>query len=585
VTDTNGLVAKSNVASITDTYTSPSVTISPTSVTLDVNQNQNFTSTVSGGASPYSYQWYKNGSAVSTNSYYLFSSSSAGTFLVYVNVTDNFGIRVKSNTAIVTVHSGLGVSISPTLVTTDVGQFVTFTATASGGSGVYSSYQWYVDGQLQSDQTSTFVYSSSAGSQGTHSITVTVTDSLGATSPQSSPPATVMVNAALVAPAVTASPSTVDQGQTSILSNSTVISTGTPSYSYQWFEKAPSAGAYSAIGGATLTSYSFLTSVSTSTGVWYFELNVTDATGAVVTSNAVTVTVNTVPSVTISPSSATLDVGQSQVFTATASGGSGSLSYQWYIDGSAVSGATGASWTFTSSSTGSHTVYVTVTDSVRMQATSKNATVTVNPALSVSVSPSPVVLDVGQSQTFTSSVSGGTSPYSYQWYLNGTVISGATGSTYTFAPSSRGHYNFYVVVKDTVGVLATSNTATATVNSALSVTVSPTSVTLTVGQSQTFTSTVSGGTSPYSYQWYLNGAAVSGATSASWTFTPSSAGSYRVYVRVTDKAGMQATSNTATVRVRRGSSGAAATDVASSETAIVAGESIDMNATFTNDDN
>ena len=78
-----------------------------------------------------------------------------------------------------------------------------------------------------------------------------------------------------------------------------------------------------------------------------------------------------------------------------------------------------------------------------------------------------------------------------------------------------------------------------------SVTISPTSVTLDVNQSQRFTSIVSNGTFPYSYQWYLNGSAV--GTGASWTFTPSSAGSYTVYLNVTDTVGVTATSDTVTV--------------------------------------
>lgn len=41
------------------------------------------------------------------------------------------------------------------------------------------------------------------------------------------------------------------------------------------------------------------------------------------------------------------------------------------------------------------------------------------PTLAVSISPSSATLDIGQSKTFTSTVLGGSSPYSYQWYLNG----------------------------------------------------------------------------------------------------------------------------------------------------------------------
>jgi PKD repeat protein len=83
----------------------------------------------------------------------------------------------------------------------------------------------------------------------------------------------------------------------------------------------------------------------------------------------------------------------------------------------------------------------------------------------------------------------------------------------------------------------------------LSVSISPTSVSIHVGQSVNFISTVSGGTQPYSYQWYLNGNPVSDATSSSWTFSPSSSGTYSVYVKVTDKNGETTESAPATVKV------------------------------------
>ena len=76
-----------------------------------------------------------------------------------------------------------------------------------------------------------------------------------------------------------------------------------------------------------------------------------------------------------------------------------------------------------------------------------------------------------------------------------------------------------------------------------SVTISPTSVRMYVGQSQTFSSSVSGGEPPYTYQWYLNNAAVSGANSISWTFTPTQAGFYNVYLNITDSLNNKAQSN------------------------------------------
>ncbi|MBT0160960.1 PKD domain-containing protein, partial [Candidatus Bathyarchaeota archaeon A05DMB-2] len=83
----------------------------------------------------------------------------------------------------------------------------------------------------------------------------------------------------------------------------------------------------------------------------------------------------------------------------------------------------------------------------------------------------------------------------------------------------------------------------------LSASISPLSASILVGQSVTFTSTVSGGYTPYAYQWYLNGAPVSGATSASWTFTPTSSGIYYVHLKITDAKGNTAQSDTARITV------------------------------------
>jgi hypothetical protein len=83
----------------------------------------------------------------------------------------------------------------------------------------------------------------------------------------------------------------------------------------------------------------------------------------------------------------------------------------------------------------------------------------------------------------------------------------------------------------------------------ISASITPISVQIIAGQSMAFTSTVTGGTSPYIYQWYLNGTLFSGATSASWTFTPSTSGTYYVYVVVTDSVNNTVQSETGTVNV------------------------------------
>jgi hypothetical protein len=79
----------------------------------------------------------------------------------------------------------------------------------------------------------------------------------------------------------------------------------------------------------------------------------------------------------------------------------------------------------------------------------------------------------------------------------------------------------------------------------LTVSINPLSASILVGQSVTFNSTVSGGVSPYTYQWYLNDNPVSGATSTTWVFTPTASGIFYIYLKVTDAKGNTAQSDDA----------------------------------------
>jgi hypothetical protein len=83
----------------------------------------------------------------------------------------------------------------------------------------------------------------------------------------------------------------------------------------------------------------------------------------------------------------------------------------------------------------------------------------------------------------------------------------------------------------------------------LTVSISPTMTTITLGGSVTFTSTVSGGTAPYSYQWYLDDPPVAGANSSTWTFTPTASGIYYIYLVVNDSSGNTASSTLARILV------------------------------------
>lgn len=387
ITATDGLVTglPSNTF---DVVAGLAVNIAPSgSLGKDVGQTQLFTATATGGIGSRSYQWYLDDVVVplETASTYTYNVAS-GLHTVYVKVTDSAlpPVTVQSNTVSITGNALPTASILPISWTMDVGQSKQFSATGADGTLPYTGYQWYVGGVAQVGATGqTFTYDAVA--EGSASITVTVTDSAGITSVQS-PAATVTINSALVAPTATATPSTVDQGQTSTLSVS--VTTGTSPYTYQWEWQAPG-GSMQQISGANSATYDFVTTGSTTIGDWKFDVIVTDAAGATVTSTPLaTVTVNTAPTVSITPiGPLTMNPNDIQRFTAAPSGGTGQIHYHWYLDNVPV-GLDSITYDYTASS-GLHTVNCTITDSATTPVTSPGSN-------KVSITVAPFGLDGSQ---------------------------------------------------------------------------------------------------------------------------------------------------------------------------------------------
>jgi hypothetical protein len=183
-------------------------------------------------------------------------------------------------------------------------------------------------------------------------------------------------------------------------------------------------------------------------------------------------------------------------------------------------------------------------------------------APSVSTQPASLSVTVGQTATF-SVVASGTAPLSYQWQKNGANITGATSASYT-TPATTSADNgstFQVVVTNSKGS-ATSNAVTLSVTPAAvapTITTQPASLSVTVGQTATF-SVLATGTPPLSYQWFQGNTAISGATSASYTtpLTTAANSGEQFQVKVSNTVG-SITSSTATLTVT--GNPAASTDV------------------------
>lgn len=141
----------------------------------------------------------------------------------------------------------------------------------------------------------------------------------------------------------------------------------------------------------------------------------------------------------------------------------------------------------------------------------------------------------------------GVGPFTYQWYLNGVAISGATVNPYVLERVTSGSGGTYTVdVTNTLGTTRVT-AGTVTIDSAGAPTITLQPLSKVVAPGDTFTLLVSAQGAGNSYQWYLNGNILNGETQNAIvrnTVNAGDAGNYTV--RIANSAG-SVTSNAATV--------------------------------------
>jgi hypothetical protein len=300
----------------------------------------------------------------------------------------------------------------------------------------------------------------------------------------------------VVAPIVITSPtatSAVDVGQ-QISLNATESGGSEPFTVGQWYESATDINASGAPVG---TSGSLNTTNTQSTsGTIYYYLVVSDGSQTAV-SSAIPVTVNPTPEVTsISPLVSSLDIGQYTILTASATGGTGTLNYQWMVNGVPVGDNSKFYDFYANSSTEvNNTALVIVTDSAPTPVSARGTiSMTVSPLPIVSVSGTRVA-DVGQNITLTAALSSGAQ---IAWYNDTTGTSVLTsqgpGTSFLTVQSTPGTYAYYAVATDSNGGTGTSGIASVTVNSDPSITSLTSNAAVDVGQSTTLTAVATGGT-------------------------------------------------------------------------------------------
>lgn len=457
VTNSNGCTTRAFITTTVTVDNSLSATISASGSTT-ICQGSKVILTASEGSS---YLW-SNGATTRS-----IEVSTGGNYSVWV--TNANGCSARSPATIVTVTQLPNLFISPSGPTTFcAGDAVLLTASTDG------SYLW-------SNGATTKSINASIG--GNYTVTVTYANGCSNTSPA------IAVTVNQVAATITAS------GSTALCEGGKVTLTSSEGSSYLWNT------------GATTRSIEVSTAGN-------YTVRVSNSNGCSATSTATAVTVNSLPTATITASGATTFC-QGDKVTLTSSEGS---SYLW------STGATTRS--IDVSTSGNYTVRVSNANGC--SATSTATMVRVNAlAMATITAGGPTSFCLGGKVTLTAS-----SGSSYLW------STGAT--TQSIEVSTSGNYT--VRVTNSNGCSATSAATTVTVSNYPVATITAGGPT-TITQTGNVVLSVNTGTG-LNYQWIKNGVAINAATASSYTAT--TGGSYTV--KVSNAAGCETLSSAMVIK-------------------------------------
>lgn len=399
-----------------------------------------------GGINPV-YNWYQNGSLVSSGvNLTTYTTSLGSSTQVYCTVTNACGSDT-SNVSAISVSNIPQVTGEPLDTAACEGTPYYFAVTAAGGG---LSYQWQIsyDGNswnnLPGDISPVLSHSTSAFDYGSRYRAI-VSNSCG-----SDTSATAFLTVRSPAYFITTiSDDTVSPGETVTLA--THMGLVTAPFSFSWERSTNNGGSWSPISGATDSVYQFVASSGDNGNKYRAKVNNICGltTGAAQT---LTVQSNT-GSLTISTTQNPACAGASVSFTASPTNGGASPSYAWQLNGSPVAGATASTWTYSAFNNGDQVSCV-----MNGNIVSNTVIMNINAAPTASITPgSAQTICSGQSVTLNASTGSGVT---YQWLNNGTAIGGATNASYT--ANASGSYSVQVTNSSGCGAISASTGVTVT---------------------------------------------------------------------------------------------------------------------------
>jgi len=382
---------------------------------------------------------------------------------------------------------------------------VLLTATPSGGSGTYTGYQWYNGASPIGGATSATYSAATSGS-----YSVTVTDNTPTTSPNSAP-VSITVNALLTA---------VASGTASICAGGSTGLTGSGGTSCSW---SPSTG----LNNPSSCSPSASPSATTT-----YTLSVTGANGCASANNpTVTVTVNPLPTATVSGTAAVCKGSSTTIRAALTGIGPWNLTWSDGFTQTAVA-TSPATRTVAPTATTAYTV-TAVSDTKCAGTSSGSAVVTVEFPPKAAVSGGATIC-AGSSATIQAALTG-IAPFILTWSDGFTQTVAASPATRTVSPAVTTTYSV-TAVSDAACAGTASGSATIKVNPLPSAVITEAPSPICAGA--TGSASVPNGGVGATYNWFVsNGAIVSGAGTPKITFTAGASGSVNISVTVTSPAG------------------------------------------------
>lgn len=355
--------------------------------------------------------------------------------------------------------------------------------------------------------------------------TATTTNTLGCPRNVS---AVVTVSSPTASVSIAASPSGPICAGTSVTFTATPTNGG-PAPSYQWLLNGSNVGTNSpTYTNSTLVTGDKVKVIMTS--------NLTPCTPPPVPSNEITMTVNPVPTCSISGSLSVCASSTGNVYSNTIAPTGGTVAHAWTISGNGtiIGPTNGSSVTVSAGAAGSFTLTDAVTRDGCSPASVCSYTVTVNPNLPVSanITVSPMgTICAGSPVTFTATPTNGGATPGYQWQVNGINVPGEINPTFTTSTLVNLDQVRVILTSSetcTSGNPATSNIITMTITGSAPADVVLTSTSACSGQPVTLTATpTNGGASP-TYDFYVNSILVQTGPLSTYSFTPG--GAFSAYV-------------------------------------------------------